>query len=125
MDLKLICDLLKEIRKEQQEQSKSLARHSEHLINIEQDVAVNTEDLKEHMKRSLANEEGIKVLRDTLKNSQKQLEKHNESLNELQKHHEFRTWIQKEFFRIMMTTSLIVTIIGGAIAIVTKIKGIW
>lgn len=52
MNLRDIHDLLKEVRDDQKKHGEELVRHGVHLSNLERDVGQNTQDLKEHMRRT-------------------------------------------------------------------------
>lgn len=107
MDFNIIFDLLKEVREEQKEQSKELASQSKCLIKMEASIERNTDDLKNHIKRTEQNEQMIEL-------NIKRIEK-------LEEPERIKNWIKNKYLFI---GSFIATLLSIT-ALISKIKGLW
>jgi hypothetical protein len=64
-DIRIIYDLLQEVRSEQRKQSEELCNQTLQLLSIQKDVSANTNDLSEHIRRTDLLEEQTNILRNS------------------------------------------------------------
>jgi len=114
MDNQMLYDLLKEVRSEQIDQGKELAKQSIWLVNIQKDVQTNTVDLSEHIKRTGQNEDQIKILREISEVINKRVEV-------LEEPNKVKEFLYKKWVKAFAALSTIATVLG----FLGKAKGWW
>ena len=112
VDLKIIFDLLKEVREDQKTQGQELAKQGAHIENMASDVnelkssvSKNTEDIAHHIKRT----DLLQALHDE---NQKKVDDHQARLDELEGPIKAKEWIKKH----LVTISAIVTALASVAA---------
>ena len=115
----MLFELLTEVREDQKEQGKLLAKQSVYLENMDSDVkelkqtvSRNTEDIAHHIKRT-------DLLQDLHRDNQAKIEKSEERLNALEEPVKAKEWIKKHMVTI---TSVLAAIVSVAALILDHYK---
>lgn len=117
-DIKVLYDLLKEMREDQKEHGKELAAQSNMLIAIQKDVEVNTKDLTEHKEGVIQNRKGLREVREEIGEIR---ETYDKKIIELEQPKKFQGWLYNKYVKILTITSIVVGIAGG----ITRLLGLW
>ena len=112
VDLKIIFELLKEVREDQKQQGQELAKQGANIQNMAADVcelktsvSKNTEDIAHHIKRTDLLQELHKENQEAIKNSEARLDKLEEPVKA-------KEWIKNH----VVTISAIVTALASIAA---------
>lgn len=116
MELKIILDLLKEVRDDQKKHGTELAKQSACLENMDADfkelkatVRENTDDIAHHIKRT-------DILEALHKDNQKKIDLNEERLDKLEEPIKAKEWIKK----YMITISAVITALVSIAALVLE-----
>jgi hypothetical protein len=116
VDLKIIFDLLKEVREDQKQQGQELAKQGAHIENMAADVcelkasvSKNTEDIAHHIKRT-------DLLQELHQENQAKIEKSEARLDKLEEPVKAKEWIKQH----IITISAIVTAVASAVAFLVE-----
>ena len=112
MDLKIILDLLKEVREDQKEHSKELYKQSAYLQSMDSDVkelkitvSKNTEDIAHHIRRT-------DLLQELHSENQERIEKSEARLEKLEEPVKAKEWIKNHAVAIITAAAAIASIIA-------------
>lgn len=121
MDLKIVFDLLKEVREDQKQHGIELAKQSTYLEKMDSDVKdlkttvfKNTEDIAHHIKRT-------DILEKLHKDNESKIEQDQKRLNALEEPVKAKAWIKKNFINL----ASLLTAFSSLLALITKLKGFW
>ncbi len=110
VDLKIVFDLLKEVREDQKEHGKELAKQSADLQNLKSDVSdlkvnvsKNTDDVAHHIRRT----DLLQTLHDE---NQKKVEDHNLRLEKLEEPVKAKAWIKQHIVSISAIATALASI---------------
>jgi chromosome segregation ATPase len=111
-ELELLFDLLKEVREDQKEHGKTLAKQSAYLEGIDSDVkelkpvvAKNTEDISHHIMRT-------DILEALHRDNQKRIEQSESRLNKLEEPVKAKEWIKNHIVALLGVIGTIATILA-------------
>jgi chromosome segregation ATPase len=111
-ELELLFDLLKEVREDQKDHGKTLAKQSAYLEGIDSDVkelkpivAKNTNDISNHMMRT-------DLLEDLHKDNQKRIELSEARLEKLEEPVKAKEWIKSHLVAILGVLGTIASILA-------------
>jgi chromosome segregation ATPase len=123
----LIFDLLKEVREDQKEQGKELAKQSGYLVSMDSDVkelkqtvSVNTKDIAHHIART----DGLQTLHEDNKKRIDQADQMiammNNRIDKLEEPKKALAWVKAH----LVTIASVLTAILSLIALVATLKGL-
>jgi hypothetical protein len=110
MDLKIILDLLQEVREDQKEHGKELSKQSVYLENMDADVKelkasvnINTADIAHHIRRT-------DILEDLHKDNQARIVSGEARLEKLEEPVKAKAWFKKHMIAISAIITALVSI---------------
>lgn len=117
MDLKMLYDLLQEVREDQKQHSRELYKQSAYLENMDSDVKElkttvgrNTEDIAHHIRRT-------DILQDLHKDNQRKIEMSEARIDKLEEPIKAKEWVKKNVIAI---SAIITTLISIAALLLNK-----
>jgi hypothetical protein len=112
VDLKIVFELLKEVREDQKKHGTELAKQSAYLENMDSDVkqlkgevAQNTKDLAHHIKRT-------DILETLHRDNQKKIELSETRLENLEEPVKAKEWLKKHVVTIVSVVTAIASIVA-------------
>jgi len=107
MDMKILFDLLKEVREDQKNHGRELSKQSAYLENLDSDVKElkvsvlqNTEDISHHIRRT-------DILQELHKDNQKRIANSEERLDKLEEPVKARKWLKKNTKSVKVILSIV------------------